>query len=120
MVEDDQSSRRYLRLILQRQDYEIVEATNAEEALNIVDDKRIDGMLLDIALGQGLNGLELGENLKNRKKFEKTPMIAVTAYPRENLGDMDSKGFTGYLQKPYVPDELWDILRQNFPNGKQS
>jgi len=37
-------------------------------------------MLLDIALGPGISGLELGEQFKEMSRFAETPMVAVTAF----------------------------------------
>ncbi len=115
IVEDDPSARKYLRMILKQSDCAIVEAKDAADAMSKVQDNSVDGMLLDIALGSGKNGLELGADLKAMHDFSKTPMVAVTAYPKENLSDMDERGFTGYLQKPYLPKELLAILEDQFP-----
>lgn len=110
VVEDDPASRKYMRLMLNHQHMDVLLAENGEDALKQVKGKKFDGMLLDIALGSGISGLELGETLKKKKAYRDTPMIAVTAYERESLGDMDARGFTGYLRKPYHPRDLIKVL----------
>jgi len=111
VVEDDYSSRLLLKHLLQKMNIEVIAAESGEEALELMKDRRdVSGMLLDIALGNGITGLELGEQLKLKEQFKNIPMVAVTAYERQLLGDYQGKGFTGYLQKPYSAAELGSML----------
>ena len=67
-------------------------------------------MLLDIALGPGISGLELGEQFKQKKRFAETPMVAVTAFSKDKLDNLYEMGFSEYLPKPYTIDELKSLL----------
>jgi CheY-like chemotaxis protein len=87
--------------------------------LELIKDNPVQGMLLDIALGTGINGIELGKKIKSSQQYEDAPMIAVTAYTRGKLGNIEEEGFTGYLQKPYSSEQLRALLEtQNFRKKK--
>ena len=120
IVEDDPASRKYLRLILTHQDYNVIIAVTGEDALEQIASGDVDGMLVDIALGSGISGLDLVVALKQDERFSETPLIAVTAYERDNLGDLDDSGFTGYIQKPYYPHELWEVLKDQLSRETSS
>ena len=120
VVEDDQSSRLLIKYLLQNMNLDVITAETGEEAIDLIKDKPVEGMLLDIALGSGISGLELGEQLKTRQRFKDTPMVAITAYEKRLLGDYKGKGFTGYLQKPYSVDQLRILLdEQSLQKGGQ-
>ncbi len=110
VVEDDKSSRLLIKYLLQNMNIEVIDAETGEEALKLIKGKKVEGMLLDIALGSGITGLELGEKIKAKARFKHTPMVAITAYEKRVLGNFKEKGFTGYLQKPYSVDQLQGLL----------
>jgi len=112
VVEDDQHSRLLITHRLSKLDINVIEAGTGEEALEIVKDQKIEGMLLDIALGNGISGLDLGKKLKAEQRFKNTPMVAITAYEKSLLSEFDESGFTGYLQKPYSSSDLRNLLTE--------
>lgn len=112
VVEDDASARLLIKHLLDRLDIEILESETGEEALELIEDSSFEGMLLDIALGTGINGLALGEKIKTDQRYKNIPMIAITAYEKRLLGNIEDLGFTGYLQKPYSAQELKMLLHE--------
>lgn len=110
VVEDDESSRLLIKYLLQNMNIDVIDAETGEQALQLLKGKSVQGMLLDIALGSGINGIELGETLKKEERFKETPMVAITAYEKRMLGNYEEKGFTGYLQKPYSVEQLSIML----------
>ncbi len=112
VVEDDHGSRLLIKHLLMKLNIDVVDAETGEEALELIKEQPIEGMLLDIALGTGINGLDLGARIKTDKRFSDLPMVAVTTYDKNRLQDMEEKGFTGYLQKPYSAAELRTMLSE--------
>jgi CheY-like chemotaxis protein len=110
VVEDDFASRQYLLLLLKKLNIFAVSAENGEEALDTIQGKDVDIMLLDIALGPGISGIELGEQLKQQERFSNTPMVAVTAFSKDKLEHLDEAGFADYLAKPYTIDQLRQLI----------
>ena len=112
VVEDDFASRQYLLLLLRKLEYVSIAAETGEEALELMKDKSADIFLLDIALGAGISGLELGAKLKKEDRFEGVPMVAVTAFTKDKLETFDEAGFADYMAKPYTVVQLKELLEK--------
>jgi len=113
VVEDDFASRQYLLLLLRKLEYLSIAAETGEEAIELMKDKSADIFLLDIALGPGISGIELGEVLKKEDRFEEVPMVAVTAFTRDKLDTLDEAGFSDYMAKPYTIVQLQQLLEKH-------
>lgn len=110
VVEDDFASRQYLLLLLKKLNYLVLSAETGEEALELMQDESADIFLLDIALGAGINGLELGSILHKEERFSDVPMVAVTAFSRDKLETLKEAGFSEYMGKPYTFEQLKELL----------
>ncbi len=110
VVEDDFASRQYLQLLLKKLDYTFFVAETGEQAKELMSDKSVDIMLLDIALGPGISGLELGVAFKEENRFMDTPIVAVTAFSQDKLQTLEKAGFSDYMAKPYTIVQLKDML----------
>lgn len=112
VVEDDFPSMQYLVLLLKKLNYQVLTAESGEQALVLMKDKQVDLMMLDIALGPGISGIELGILLKKEKRLSNTPMIAVSAFSRDKFKKLKTAGFVDYLAKPYTMDQLEKLIEQ--------
>jgi CheY-like chemotaxis protein len=110
VVEDHFETRTYLRLALQGS-YDVTTASTAEEALSLIEERPVDLLLLDIALGEGMTGSELMAHLRSVPAYTETPMIAMTAHHSHDRRDeVLDLGFDAYLSKPFFPDELLKLV----------
>jgi len=112
VVEDDFASRQYLLLLLKKLEYQSHAAETGEQAIELMKDKTADIMLLDIALGPGISGLELGATFKKEDRFSDIPMVAVTAFSKDKLHTLDEAGFNDYISKPYTIVQLKAMLEK--------
>jgi len=120
LVENDQPSRDVVKIFLKNV-CAVEFATNAEEAIAKLNALKYDIILMDINLGKGMNGAELTRLLKNDKKYEKTPIIALTAYAM--AGDKENfleAGCTHYISKPFDKMTLIDLIQNIIKESKQS
>ena len=113
VVEDDFASRQYLLLLVRKLEYIPISAETGEEAIELMKDNRADIFLLDIALGPGISGIELGAVLKKEERFSTVPMVAVTAFTRDKLDTLDDAGFSDYMAKPYTIVQLKQLLEKH-------
>ncbi|NQT62498.1 MAG: response regulator [Candidatus Marinimicrobia bacterium] len=113
VVEDDFASRQYLLLLLRKLEYLSIAAETGEEALELMKNNSADIFLLDIALGPGINGIELGTVLKREERFAGVPMVAVTAFTKDKLDNLDEAGFSDYMAKPYTIVQLQQLLEKH-------
>ena len=84
LVDDDSRNLDALASILDSPNYHLVRAQTAEEALLALISGDFAVIVLDIRM-PGMNGLELAQIIKERKKTQHIPIIFLTAYYQENL-----------------------------------
>lgn len=106
IVEDHRETRTFLQMALDQR-FTIHTASSAAEALEKSEGDDYDLLLIDIALGGEIDGIELVRRLRREPEFADTPMIAMTAHQlRENRSYYLERGFDEYLQKPFFPEDL--------------
>jgi CheY-like chemotaxis protein len=118
LVENDQPSRDVVKIFL-KNICNIEFAVNAAEALEKINSVNYDIILMDINLGKGMNGLELTRRIKKDKKYEKTPIIALTAYAM--AGDKENfiaAGCTHYVSKPFDKATLIGLINKIINSNK--
>jgi len=105
-VEDNPDNRTLVRRILLSEDYHLIEATNANEALDVLKTARPDLILMDINMPD-MDGYTLTAKIKTSPGFERIPILALTANVMR--GDREKTleaGCDGYIQKPIDIDQL--------------
>ena len=109
VVEDDVNTRKLMQAVLSQNGYEPVPAADGVEALDILDKKHIDLILLDIMMPR-MDGYEFTEIIRGNQMLRDIPILMVTA--RETPAET-RKGFLigtdDYMVKPVDEDEM--ILR---------
>ncbi len=100
MVEDNPLNAKLIRDVLGVNGYEVIEATTAEEGLELARQKRPAVILMDIQL-PGMDGVTALRELKRDASTREIPVIAVTAsaMPAER-DEIMAAGFDGYQSKP--------------------
>ena len=105
-VEDNPDNRSLIRRVLEAENYAVVEAINAKQALEKLETSSIDLVLMDINMPD-MDGYTLTAKIKAINKYSKIPIIAVTANVMR--GDREKSlgaGCDGYIQKPIDIDTL--------------
>ncbi len=90
-------------------EYNILVANNAAEALSLIYQKPISMLLLDVSM-PGVDGLELCRTLRSLPQFTELPIIMLTA--RDTVFDRVQgrlAGATEYLTKPFELQELREV-----------
>ena len=109
VVDDDEAVRESLRRSLTFNGYSVVLAENGEQALNIINQQQLDGMILDVMMPQ-IDGLQVCRELRNRG--DDMPILMLTARDAisERVAGLDA-GADDYLPKPFALEELLARLR---------
>jgi CheY-like chemotaxis protein len=105
-IEDNPDNRLLVKRILLSEEYELLEARDASEALRVLESARPDVILMDINMPE-MDGYTLTAKIKSLPGFERTPILAVTANVMR--GDKErtlEAGCDGYIQKPIDIDQL--------------
>lgn len=90
------------------------EASDGKEALKILKDKWIDVVVTDYNM-PNMNGMELIETMQKDTAMSAIPVIVITTEGSQGkVSEFASKGATGYIKKPFTPEEikrkLYEIL----------
>jgi hypothetical protein len=109
IVEDDVRSRQLLRAWL-RADYEVIEASGRDEALEAIGRREVAVVLLDLRLGNGEDGLALLEELKRRGETAAIPVVIQSVLPDRQRGL--ALGAADYFVKPLDRRALVARLRE--------
>ncbi|HEU0293273.1 MAG TPA: response regulator [Anaerolineales bacterium] len=105
-VEDNLDNRVLVRRILLSEDYDLIEAVNAADALRVLKNTKPDLILMDINMPD-MDGYTLTSRIKTTPGFERVPILAITANVMR--GDKEKTleaGCDGYIQKPLDIDQL--------------
>lgn len=105
IVEDDFLNRRLSKKVLLENGYEVFEAKNTQQALEILKKEPITFVILDINLGENeKDGISLGQIIKDKFSI---PFIYLTAYENPDIiGQAISTSPYSYLTKPFKNSDL--------------
>ena len=119
VIDDTPANLKLTRILLAHEGYTVRTATDAEEALAILDDFHPALMLVDIQL-PGMDGLELTRRVKANPNTRDIVVVALTAFAMN--GDEQhamEEGCDGYITKPIdtrtLPVRLREYLSKRAP-----
>lgn len=118
IVEDNPSNLKLVKTILTVEGYEIQTATNAEEAIELLNTFHPHLILMDLQL-PGMDGLELTQKLKSDPRFQKIIIVALTAYAMTRDEEKAlARGCDGYMTKPIDVHSFPTEIKQYLKNKK--
>ena len=89
---------------------EIIMAVNGKDALAQLQTKWVDIVFSDINMPE-LVGIGLVDAMKSDRELQKVPIVIVsTEGSITRINSLKSKGISGYLRKPFTPENLRDII----------
>ena len=120
VIDDEEDVREVLRLHLEGAGFNVLEAENGEDGINILrsEDNMINiGLILcDIRMPK-VNGVECVDFLK--KEVPGIPVVMVTGYPDTEMAtSLMKKGVKDYLVKPVEKEKLLDVVDKIVAAGK--
>ena len=117
VIDDDEDLRLLARKALERGGHLVMEASDGEEGLRILESERPDLLVLDLNM-PGMDGFEVLRRVRAHDQFRQLPVVVLTA-----LGDEASAhtsfqlGATDFLAKPFTPPQLDARVRACFAHA---
>ena len=109
VIDDEQSIRESISMILEYENYLVELAANGVQGLNLFNEQNFDAVLLDVKM-PGLDGIEVLQLLKERNK--NIPVIMISGHGTiETAIECTKKGAYDFLEKPLDRDKLLISLR---------
>jgi DNA-binding response OmpR family regulator len=110
LVEDDESVRQLVRVTLQMNDYEVVEAKDGLEGLLLLDMHRPDAVVLDLMMPD-VGGERMLAQLRATVQTKKIPVVIITGKPEVDPEVIGLVGKENFFPKPFDPDAVIDRLK---------
>ncbi|WP_234976351.1 ATP-binding response regulator [Vibrio quintilis] len=107
IVDDNHSVRTFTALLLEKQGYEVLQANDGTEALNSVDNQKIDLILMDIEMPV-MDGIEAARQIRSSNKpYRHIPIIGHTGDSQaKTLEKIKASGMNDYIIKPVQKEQL--------------
>ena len=112
LVEDNDVNQEIVMAILEDKVLSVDVAGNGQEALDLLEEKSFDGILMDCQMPV-MDGYEATQKIRAKEPFKDLPIIALTA--NVMLADREkalSAGMNDLVEKPIVVDQLLKVLSQ--------
>ncbi len=117
VVDDSITMRKVTSRVLERNDLDVVTAKDGLDAVEQLQDKVPDVMLLDIEMPR-MDGYELATYMKNDPRLRKVPIIMITSRTGEKHRQRALEiGVERYLGKPYQESDLLQNVREALGQG---
>jgi two-component system alkaline phosphatase synthesis response regulator PhoP len=111
VVDDEIYIVHILEFSLTMEGYDVLTASDGEEALKLIDSERPDLVVLDIMMPK-LDGYEVCRRLRDDEQFQGLPVILLSAKgrPVDREAGLDA-GADDYITKPFSPRKLVEKIR---------
>lgn len=117
VVEDYDDVRQMLRILLEAENFRVLEASTGAEALKTIKSGHPDVILMDLAL-PGFDGFETIRRTRKIEGFQNTPIIMLSAYGGPRIYETAFRaGSDFFMTKPIDFDELAELLEEIFEDG---
>lgn len=108
VVDDEQDIREIIKISLEEDGFEVLEAANGKIAIELAKKEKPDLITLDIMMPE-INGLEAAKILKEDPNTRHIPIIILSVLSQEK--DKYVQGIANYISKPFKPDELVNTIK---------
>ena len=115
VVEDFEDNRFMMRRLLEMSGYQVLEAINGEEAVEIAARELPNLILMDLSLPL-LDGLAATRRIRQNEELRDVPIIAVSAHDTADFhADALAAGCNDYVTKPIDFEQLETLLSRLLP-----
>ena len=124
VIDDDRDFQETTRIVLEKNDFDVVSAYNPQEGLQKVKSENPDLLILDVLMPSNFEGFELARKVREELKLLKLPIVLLTAVhgekkvpyrfaPHEQWLPVDY-----FFDKPVAPEVLVGKIKEllNIPD----
>ncbi|MCL1038859.1 response regulator [Shewanella submarina] len=111
-VDDSASMRQMVGFTLKTAGFDVTEACNGDEALKVAQQGQYDLVISDVNMPV-MDGITLIRNLRDLPAYKFTPLLMLTTESGgEKKQEGRAAGATGWIVKPFNPDQLLATVRK--------
>ncbi len=114
VVDDSKAIRQSLIFTLKGEGYDVIEAANGVDALNLMKDNTIGLFISDVNMPE-MDGIELLKQIKQDKDHKYTPVIMLTTESGRDMIEAGKQaGAKAWMIKPFQPEEILSAVKKLF------
>ncbi|MEG3638401.1 response regulator [Magnetococcus sp. PR-3] len=111
-VDDSSSVRQMVSITLKSAGYTVVEGVDGQDALTKLKASPVDMVITDLNM-PNMDGITLIRNLRALPAFKFTPIVMLTTESQASRKqEGKSAGATGWIVKPFKPDQLLTVIKK--------
>ncbi|HEB95350.1 MAG TPA: response regulator [Sedimenticola thiotaurini] len=111
-VDDSASMRQMVAFTLKGAGYDVIEAADGVEALNIAKSKGVNLVITDVNM-PNMDGISLIKQLRALPSYRFTPLLMLTTESGQDKKQQGkAAGATGWIVKPFNPDQLLNTVKK--------
>jgi two-component system chemotaxis response regulator CheY len=110
IVEDSRTMRNFVRTVLERDGYEVRESADGRQALEALHSISPDLVITDINMPE-MDGITLLREIRKLPALHRTPVLILTTESDDEVkATAQAAGATGWIGKPFHPDQLCEVV----------
>jgi len=111
-VDDTASMRQMISFTLHSVGHEVIQASDGQEALKVIEGKKIDLVIADINM-PNMDGITLLKSLRALADYKFTPILMLTTESQDAKRQQGKvAGATGWIVKPFNPEQLLNVVKK--------
>jgi two-component system chemotaxis response regulator CheY len=111
-IDDSKTMRDMLMLTLSSNGFEVLQAVDGLDGLDVLGREMIDVVITDINMPK-LDGYGVIQHMRERPEYDDLPILVLTTESDQDKKERARKlGATGFIIKPFNPTGLVDVLRK--------
>ena len=104
-VEDEPDMLEIIKVNLEQAGYNVVPVADGVQAFNALESSKPDLVVLDLSM-PNMSGFRFARLVRRDARWEKLPLIVVTAFAFEEVEDLANEKIDGFITKPFDPADL--------------
>lgn len=114
-VDDSASIRQMVGFTLRNAGYEVIESEDGQEALDVLEKETVDMLITDLNM-PNVDGISLIKQVRGREATKFIPIIMLTTESQDDKKKQGREaGATGWIVKPFRPDQLINVVNKVLP-----
>ncbi len=117
VVDDSTSVRKMVAFTLENAGYKVLEAEDGRDALDKLNGTAVNMFIVDLNMPR-VDGFELTRSVRAMNEYRFVPIVMLTTESLESKKkEGKAAGATGWITKPFKPDQLIGVVRKVMPQA---
>lgn len=112
IVDDSESIRDVVFYTLEKNGYDVLVGVDGMDALRYLNGQHLDLIITDLYMPR-MDGISLIREIRKNEHYKRTPILFLTTESQHDKKmEAKSAGATGWMVKPFIPDNLISIINK--------